>query len=294
MKQKSKIKLAIACNSVTLAACIVKISELTMFCVICGSVSDTKTCSPRCRVALHRMNVRSADGVGYLYVVEFDDVIKFGSSKDPAIRVRQVELSSGRVGGKLSVFGPFVGAGLIESRIHKTASCWRICGEWYDKIAHGDIVALIGAEEAVEGEEIFAAMAVCDLNLAIEAATTEASRMFQCGWNENFGDIEVFCCSGFRNVVDLTMSAVSLARKARASNAVSSTLASILGIPDRMTGLSHLNDDVIEALVYASFALAITCESADLVFDGYESRIGRHGALWASECSGYILKQYSK
>lgn len=264
-----------------------------MFCVICGCVSDTKTCSTKCRVSLHRMNVKSSDGVGYLYTVKFDGVVKFGSSKDPVIRLRQIELSSGRVGGVLSVFGPFVGVGKVEAKIHKLMSLARICGEWYDGSAEHKILELINMEEPLDSEGVFSAISVQDLNNAIEKAISDASELYSNGGMSNFGDINFFGANSFLKVVDSSMNAVLLARGVRATNAVESSLSSILGIPNEMLGISKLDDELIKSLIMASFIIAYCGENSDLIYDDLKEKLGSHAASWASSCAGYISKMYN-
>lgn len=265
---------------------------IIMFCVVCGCESNTKTCSTKCRVALHRMNVRASDGVGYLYIIEFDGAVKFGASKDPVIRVRQVELSSGRVGGKLSMFGPFSGVGGIESKIHKLSTEWSICGEWYSEEAYGHISWLIRDEEELSGEGVLNAVALMDLNALIGDSIEIVSNCIECRSQTTTIDFPVLDHRIFLNAVDSVMNVVYAARELRATNAVPASLSTIFGAPEGLLNVSELDDDCVRALIFAALHMSMHNEISDTFFDEYKLKLGSHAAEWVSKCAGYISKNY--
>lgn len=119
-----------------------------MFCVVCGNlvVGSGKTCSNACRTRLSRMKT-TPSRFGFLYTIEFDDVIKFGYSFDPNIRMKSISAASGRVGGVLTVHGPYRDALSIERKIHGYIAEMRVSGEWYALHAKTNIESLISNED---------------------------------------------------------------------------------------------------------------------------------------------------
>lgn len=125
-----------------------------MFCVVCGNLvsGSGKTCSSACRTRLSRMK-NTPSRFGFLYTIEFDDVIKFGYSFDPNIRMKSISAASGRVGGILSVHGPYRDALSIERKIHDCIAEMRVSGEWYDLRAKNNIESFISNEDPMCGFE---------------------------------------------------------------------------------------------------------------------------------------------
>lgn len=118
----------------------------------------------------------------------FDGALKFGSSIDPNVRLRQVELASGRVNGELRVWGPLQGFRGIERDIHNKIKSKSICGEWYNPDAINEILDEIDSNEEMFGGDIDLALERAEIESALSNARHYALSMFVDDKNM-FGDV---------------------------------------------------------------------------------------------------------
>lgn len=160
-----------------------------MFCIVCGTQCSGKTCSGACRVRLTRLNASAARAdVGFLYCIVFDGALKFGSSENPNIRLRQVELASGRVDGKLHICGPLMEFRAIEKAIHRKLKSKSICGEWYSTDAFDEILIQMQSHEELDGTGIDLEIERAIIDATIAKVRKEALTLFD-GRNDVFGDV---------------------------------------------------------------------------------------------------------
>lgn len=73
----------------------------------------------------------TTSNIPYLYVFDFNDVIKIGVSIDPERRLKSVETASGRICSKVYAFGPTQYAYGFERQAHIHLGEHRIRGEFF-------------------------------------------------------------------------------------------------------------------------------------------------------------------
>ncbi len=71
----------------------------------------------------------------YVYLIGVEDTghVKFGYSKDPDARLKQLQTGSAQPLKLLGMFGYCeTKAKLMERKIHQSFSCYRMSGEWFE------------------------------------------------------------------------------------------------------------------------------------------------------------------
>lgn len=226
-----------------------------MICFVCGKQSgDKKTCSTSCRVALHRLaSSRCADTPAFLYIAKFRDVIKFGCSRDPSIRLRQIELSSGRIGGELIVYGPIHSAFNVERDIHNKNRDLCICGEWYEIGALGGIIKTIESHEEIGIEDAVRHVTFNEKLDNLESFVLDIIKHSN-SFVDVFGGVFSDDCDAIEPVSrdairDISSMILSTANESNAVNALDSVVSAVLGV-ERSTSVAiakMLKDDIVTA-----------------------------------------------
>jgi len=173
-----------------------------MFCVVCGSESGkAKHCSSNCRVRSHRLE-RAGVEFGFLYIIDFGDILKIGFSKNPNVRVSAICSASGRVNPKMTVYGPFREPEEVECAMHDSVKEFNIIGEWFDVGAKQQVIDALGAFDVFYGSDMDVAAEVSELLEKVKEFKGEMPYMKSCSRvSDTVAAVEAFSSTKCATVV---------------------------------------------------------------------------------------------